>query len=143
MLTSGERPAAALLVGGPVRAPQQRLPALAGRGIDAVEDDTKPLMLGYLRRELLVTDGQVEAVQRELARFAQDRGFCMGFTYVEQRGTWPAAFEALVEAVNRYVVTAVVLPSLLHFAALGAPTVIRDSLERATRARILVAQSPH
>ncbi len=51
---------------------------------------------------------------------------------------WPAAFEALIEAVNRQKVTAVALPSLFHFAAFGVPTDIRDSFERATGARVLV-----
>lgn len=79
------------------------------------EDYTRPLLLGYLQRQLLVTEDQVETVKRELASFAHAEGFSMGFTYVEQPGTWPAAFEALIEAVNRYDVTAVVLPSLPHW----------------------------
>jgi len=94
----------------------------------------RALFLGYLRRELLVSDGQVETVKRELASFAETEGFRMGCTYVEPTGTWPTAFEALIEAVNRYEATAVVLPSPLHFAALGPPTGIRDSFERATGA---------
>ena len=99
--------------------------------------------MGYLQRQLLVTDGQVETVKRELASFARAGGFSMGFTYVEQPGSWPAAFDALIEAVHRYDVTAVVLPSLLHFAVLGAPVNIRSTFERATGARVLVSQPPH
>ena len=103
---------------------------------------TKPLLLGYVRRDLLVTDGQVNQLEREMARFAQTEGFSMGFTHIEKPGTWPAAFEALVESVNRYDVTAVVLPSLLHFAVLGASHDIKDLFERATGARVLALDSP-
>ncbi|GAA1711559.1 hypothetical protein GCM10009745_69570 [Kribbella yunnanensis] len=104
------------------------------------EDFTKPMLLGYVRRDLLVTDGQVNQLEREMARFAHAEGFSMGSTYVEKPGTWPAAFEALVESVNRYDVTAIVLPSLLHFAVLGPD--IKNIFERATDARVLVLDSP-
>jgi hypothetical protein len=124
MPTAGEGPAAS---------------TLAGRGLsDFAEDCTKPLLLGYLRRDLLVVDSQVTELEREMAAFAQAEGFAMGHTYVEKPESWPAAFEALIESVNRYEVTAVVLPSLLHFTGLGLPTDIRDSFERATGARVLV-----
>jgi hypothetical protein len=63
-----------------------------------------------------------------MCRFTQTEGFSMGSTYVEKSGTWPAAFEALIESVKRYVVPAVVLQSLLHFAVLGAPHGIKDIL---------------
>jgi hypothetical protein len=43
--------------------------------------------------------------------------------------------------VNRYEVTAVVVPSLLHFAALSAAHNIKDAFERATGARVMVANS--
>ncbi|WP_329481528.1 hypothetical protein OG558_03415 [Kribbella sp. NBC_01510] len=100
--------------------------------------DTQPLLLGYLHRGLMVTEDQVEAGKQELAMFARAEGFTMGVIFVEHAGTWPAAFEALIEAVNRQKVTAVALPSLFHFAAFGVPTDIRDSFERATGARVLV-----
>lgn len=103
---------------------------------------TKPFLLGYLRRELLVSEGQIEQVKQELARFAQVEGYTIGSTYVERPDTSPAAFEALIEAVNRYEVAAIVLPSLLHFAGLGAPIEIRSSFEHATGARVLVARQP-
>ncbi len=98
------------------------------------------MLLGYLHRALLVTDGQVEAVKHELAMFARAEGFSMGFTFVERAGRWPVAFAALIEAVNRHEVATVALPSLFHFAAFGVPTNIRDSFERATGARVLVAR---
>jgi hypothetical protein len=143
MQSSRERATPALAVGGLLEAAQRRFPTLAGRGMSQVDEDyTKPLLVGYVRRDLLVTDGQVRQLEREMARFAMTEGFSMGFTYVEKPGTWPAAFEALVESVNRYEVTAVGLPSLLHFAVLGATHDIRDLFERATGARVLVLAPP-
>jgi hypothetical protein len=106
------------------------------------EDYTKPMLLGYVRRDLLVTDGQVNQIERQMAVFAKAEGFSMGFTYVEKPGTWPTAFEALIESVSRYEVTAVVLPSMLHFAVLGAPLNIKEMFERATGARVLLLESP-
>jgi hypothetical protein len=128
-------------MGEVLEAVERCFPALAGRRVSAYEDFTKPLLLGYVRRDLLVTDGQVNELERQMAMFAQHEGLSMGFTYVEKPGTWPAAFEALTESVNRYEVTAVVLPSLLHFAVLGASHDLEDMFERATGARVLVLDS--
>lgn len=61
--------------------------------------------------------------------------------YVEQIESAPAAFEALIESVNRYEVTAVVIPSMLHFAVLSGPAAIKDQFEKATGARVLVASA--
>lgn len=140
--TRREWTAPTVLVGQVLEAAERRLPALAGRRLKAYADFTKPLLLGYVRRDLLVTDGQVSELERQMALFAQEEGFSMGFTYVEKPGTWPAAFEALTESVNRHEVTAVVLPSLLHFAVLGASHDIKNMFERATGARVLVLGSP-
>ncbi len=121
-----------------MEAGQRSLSPLAGRGLSGfAEDFTKPLLLGYLRRDLLVVDCQVTELEQQMAKFAQVEGFAMGHTYVEKPESWLAAFEALIESVNRHEVTAVLLPSLLHFTGLGMPTDIRDSFERATGARVL------
>ena len=128
----------ASLVGRCVEAAARRFPILARRSLNAYDEDVKPLLLGYIRRDLMVTDGQANELVRQMAMFAKAEGFSMGFTYIEKPGTWPAAFEAMIESVNRDEVTAVVLPSLLHFAVLGAPLNITDMFERATGARVLV-----
>lgn len=102
-------------------------------------DFTRPLLLGYLQRQLLATDDQIDEIKRLFVRFATTEGYSMGSTYVEQASRWPAAFEALIEAVNRYQVTAVVVPSLLHLAALDASSGFRTRFEDATGAHVLVA----
>jgi hypothetical protein len=91
---------------------------------------------------LLMTGDELEGVKGGLASFASCEGFRLKTIYVEQLVTMPAAFEALVEAVHRDQVAAVVLPSMLHLAVLGAPLEIKDIFERATGARVLVADSP-
>lgn len=134
-----ERPATATVVGSALRAAQRRLPPLAGRGLNGfAEDFTKPLLLGYLRRDLLVVDGQVSELERLMADFARAEGFTMGHTYVEKPDCWPAAFEALIESVNRYEATAVVLPSLLHFAMHDSACHIKETFERVIGARVLM-----
>jgi hypothetical protein len=105
-------------------------------------DCTRPLLLGYLRKHLLMTDDELHDTEERLERFARIEGFAMGTIYIEEVETSPAAFEALVEAVNRYEVTAVVLPSMLHFAVLGAPATIKGHFEHITGARVMVANSP-
>lgn len=115
----------------------------AGRQVSARHEDfTSPLLIGYLQRQLLVTDQQVEAVKCEFATYARKEGYSMGFTYVEYPGRWPAAFEALIEAVKRYEITAVVLPSLLHFGALDPSAGFSEHFEDATGARVLVVNVP-
>jgi len=140
MLKAANGPMALSLVAGVVGPPEARLSAPAVEEPIDAEDYTRPILLGYVHRGLILTDGQMETAKQELVAFAQTEGFSMGFTYVEQPGTWPAAFAALIDAVNRYGVTAVVLPSLLHFAVFGVPTNIRDAFERATGARVLAAR---
>ncbi|WP_344239024.1 hypothetical protein [Kribbella hippodromi] len=60
--------------------------------------------------------------------------------YVEDPDTSPAAFEALVASVNRYEITAVVLPSLWHLALVGDPAETRGRFERVTGARIMLPE---
>ena len=139
MPTAGDEPARSTLVGAALAAPQRGLPALARRGLNGLaEDFTKPELLGYIRRDLLVVDSQVAELERQMAHFAQAEGFAMRCIYIEKSDGWPAAFEALIESVNRYEVAAVVLPSLLHFAMRHSPLQIRDAFQHATGARVMV-----
>jgi hypothetical protein len=104
-------------------------------------DHTRPLILGYLRQHLLMTEDELADTKERLAHFAQTEGFALGTVYIEQVDTAPAAFEALVEAANRDDITAVVVPSMFHFAVLSAPATIKLHFERLTGARVMVANS--
>ncbi|MFF1820581.1 hypothetical protein ACFVWG_24970 [Kribbella sp. NPDC058245] len=70
-----------------------------GRG--TVTDYTRPLLLGYVRRDLYLSDQRLERVKKEFAAIATVEGYTMGSTYVEEPAAVPAAFEALIESVNR------------------------------------------
>jgi hypothetical protein len=107
----------------------------------AVTDYARPLLLGYVLKHLLMDDDHLAETKERLEEFAVVEGFAMGTIYVEDTAATPAAFAALVEAVNRYEVIAVVVPSLLHFAALSAVRDIKETFERATGARVMVAGS--
>jgi len=104
-------------------------------------DHTRPLLLGFVLRHLFMTDDEFAETKERLDQFAAAEGFAMGTIYCEETATSPAAFAALVEAVDRYEVTAVVVPSLLHLAALAVTHNIKDTFERATGARVMVAGS--
>jgi hypothetical protein len=140
MLTSREGATPPPLVDGAVGAVEQPLPAVAGRG--AVTDYTRPLLLGFILKHLLMTDDELAETKERLKAFAAIEGFAMGTIYAEDTAATPAAFEALIEAVNHYEVTAVVVPSLLHFAALAMTHNVKDTFERATGARVMVATAP-
>lgn len=134
-----ERPAAARLVVPAPGAPGHGLPPMVGRG--AVTDYTRPLLLGYARRDLYLSDRHVNDLKRELGAFVQLEGFAMGSVYVEDPDTAPAAFEALVASINHYQITAVVLPSLRHLALVGDPAEVRVRFERVTGARIMLHEA--
>jgi hypothetical protein len=72
-----------------------------------------------------------------LAYFAQVEGFQLDKVYVEEVETWPAAFEALVEEAVSDGLSAVLIPSMLHFAVLGPPADIKKHFEHVTRTRVL------
>jgi hypothetical protein len=104
-------------------------------------DDRKPLILGYARKHLLMTEDELRDMKERLEYFARVEGYVLGTVYVEDVETSPAAFQTLVEAVHRYKATAVVLPSMLHFAVLGAPASIKGHFEHLTGAQVMVANS--
>lgn len=93
--------------------------------------------LGYLRKHLLMTETEVRYAKERLAYFAQEEGLQLDKVYVEKVETWPAAFEALVGAAVSDEVSAVLLPSMLHFAVLGPPAAIKQHFECITSTRVL------
>jgi hypothetical protein len=138
MPTAAEDPAAPLPLDGALGTAQQQAQAVAGRPL---ADGTRPLLLGFILKHLLMTDDELARTKRRLDEFAAVEGFAMGAIYIEDMATSPAAFAALVDAVVRYHVPAVVVPSLLHLAALAAVHNFKDTFERATGARVMVAGS--
>jgi hypothetical protein len=139
MQTAREGATSSALLGGALGTVERQVPAVAGRGSLSEVDYTRPLLLGYVLKHLLMTDDELAGIKDQLEQFAKVEGFAIGTIYTEETETTPAAFEALIEAVNRYEVTTVVIPSRLHFAALAATHNVKDAFERATGARVVVA----
>jgi hypothetical protein len=105
---------------------------------DGWQCHASPVCLGYLLGYLLPACELIETRDR-LKRLALVEGFAIGAIYVEHQETKPAAFEALVDAISRYDVKAVVIPSCLPLVDLAATNNIKDAFERATGARIITA----
>jgi hypothetical protein len=103
-----------------------------------VTDYTRPLLLGYARRDLYQSNQHVERVKQEFAAIAKVEGYTMGSTYIEDPATVPAAFEALIESVNRYEISTVLLPEWRHLALVDDPAAVKAQFERVTGARFLL-----
>ncbi|MFI5708986.1 hypothetical protein [Kribbella sp. NPDC051620] len=101
-------------------------------------DYTRPLLLGYARHDLYPSDEDIERLRVELTRFAAVEGFAMGSIYVERRNLAPAALNALVESLNRYELSAVVIPGWQQLELIGDPERVRQEFERVTGARLIL-----
>jgi hypothetical protein len=74
----------------------------------------RPLLLGYIRADVLRDRADLPSVEAELEAFAHREAFSLGAVYVE-RGSAPGAFEALMDEVSRDEATrGVVVPDLRH-----------------------------
>jgi len=96
-------------------------------------------MLGYIRTHRLMTDRELADLKVRLARFARREGYALGTVFVERNDRAPAAFQALMAAVQQQDVTAVVVPTMHHFSVLGSPACMKQRLEHCTGARVLIA----
>ena len=74
----------------------------------------RPLLLGYIRADVLKDRADLPSVEAELEAFAHREAFSLGAVYVE-RGSAPGAFDALMTEVARDETThGVVVPDLRH-----------------------------
>jgi hypothetical protein len=101
----------------------------------------KPLMVGYIRAHLMMTEHELANAKQDLADFAVKEGYTLGRIYVERVDRAPAAFQTLMDEVRRHEAKAVVVPGLHHLAVLGAPSTLKDHLEHYTGARVLAART--
>lgn len=76
-----------------------------------------------------------------IVAFAKSEGFSLQGIFVERVETAPAALEALIEAAIHHEAAAVVVPSPSHLKTFEVPANLRDRLERATGARVLVVRA--
>jgi hypothetical protein len=74
----------------------------------------RPLLLGYIRADVLKDRADLPRVEAQLEAFAHREAFSLGAVYVE-RGSAPGAFDALMTEVTRDEAThGVVVPDLRH-----------------------------
>jgi hypothetical protein len=104
--------------------------------------DTRPLIPGYLRAHLLMTDYELAYMKDDLERFAEKAGYRLGRVFVERVDSVPAVFGALLELLEQDRPEAVVIPSAVHLAPLGIRAEQLHYLEAATGVRVLVVNSP-
>ncbi|WP_132157622.1 hypothetical protein [Kribbella antiqua] len=86
-----------------------------------------------------MTEIEVCDAKERLAYFARIKSLRLDEVFVEDVETWPAAFEALVEAALSDQLSVVLVPSMLHFAVLGPPSNIKQHFEYITRTHVLAA----
>jgi hypothetical protein len=79
-----------------------------------MSNHTRPLLLGYIRADVLKDRADLPEVEAQLEAFADREAFSLGAVYVE-RGSAPGAFHALMTEVTRDEAThGVVVPDLRH-----------------------------
>ncbi len=99
----------------------------------------RPLAHAYIRAHLLMTENELADVKERLAYYCHTEGLTLGKVFVERIDLAPAAYHALVDALEHDDAHAVLVPSLHHLAVLGPPTVLRDHLQRVTGLNVVVA----
>jgi hypothetical protein len=106
---------------------------------DLMNDGIRPLLLGYIRAHLLMTDDEIAAAKLTLAAYAGSEGYALGTVYVDHANAAPAAFHALVEEIRRdNDVWAVLVPTPQHLIASGHRA-MTNQLEHHGSVHVIVA----
>lgn len=100
----------------------------------------QPVIYGYMR---VVGSGdhadEVQRVKRELAAYAEREGFSLDRVFTEDTNSSEPAFYTMLQALKRYDVKQIIVPSLWHFARLpGLQDAMRKHIEEETGARLWV-----
>ena len=99
---------------------------------------TRPLLLGYIRADVLTSGSDLPAVEADIEAFANREEFSLGTIYVE-RGSPPGAFHALLAEVRRNETAwGVVVPDLRHVTD-EERLVLRTHQEHCVNTAVLVA----
>ncbi|WUI02885.1 recombinase family protein [Spirillospora sp. NBC_00431] len=105
----------------------------------------RPLIYGYMR----VVGGEDEddepqRIKRQLIVYAEREGFMLDQVFTESTNCSEPAFYTMIEALKRYNVKDLLVPSLWHFARLpGLQDAMRQHIEQETGARLWVIQGQH
>jgi hypothetical protein len=109
---------------------------MAATGTDS---GARPLLHCYFREHLFMTTREAADIRARFVVFAEREGYRLGKIFTERTERSPEALSALVEAMLDDKASAVAVPSLLHLAVHGPPIAVRDELERATGAPVLLS----
>jgi hypothetical protein len=99
--------------------------------------DTKPSAVAYIGAHALATSFELPGLQAAIAEFAAAHGFILFTTYVEESRRTTAAFGEMISNVWRDGVTTVVVPNVVHLAALGNPVELKTYLEHHISGKVL------
>jgi hypothetical protein len=100
----------------------------------------RPVLLGYIRADVLRSADQVERVEAQLFDFADREEFSLGTVYVE-RGTTAAAFHSLMsELAHDDATWGLVLPALRHLT--DREQQVLGGHDAVVQTRIVVANCP-
>jgi hypothetical protein len=102
-----------------------------------MSNPVRPLLFGYIRVHLLMTNRELNGVKQRLAEFADVEGYALANIFIEQAHTVPAAFQALVDAARKHEVKTVVVPGLQHLKVL--PPGMKEHLEHYAGAHVITA----
>lgn len=95
-----------------------------------------PLLLGYIRADVLRSRTEIHRVEAQLHACAEREDFCLGTVFVE-RGRNPGAFHALMAEVSREDAWGIVVPDLRHVGVVEQ--LILNRHEFGARMAVLVA----
>jgi DNA invertase Pin-like site-specific DNA recombinase len=105
----------------------------------------KPVIYGYIR---VVgrndQDDEPQRIRHELATYAEREGFTLDQVFTENTSCSEPAFYTMIEALKRYNVKNLIVPSLWHFARLpGLQEAMRQHIEHETGARLWIVRGQH
>jgi len=105
-----------------------------------MSDHIRPVLLGYIRADMLRNGTELPRMEAELQAFADTEEFSLGTIYVEQ-GDASGAFHALMSEMSRdEAARGVVVPDLRHLTVLEQLVLTRH--ENGARTAIFAVRIP-
>ena len=98
-----------------------------------------PLLLGYIRADVLTSRAEIYRVEAQLHACAEREDFILGTVFVE-RGRKPGAFPALMAEATREDAWGIVVPDLRHLGIVEQ--LILNGHEAGARMAVLTANVP-
>ena len=103
-----------------------------------MRNHTRPLLLGYVRADVLRNGTGLDAVKAQLEAFADSEEFSLGTVYVAQGDAPSAVHELMTELTREEAAWGVVVPDLRHVTVVEQLVLTRH--ENGARVSILAAR---